>query len=82
MKKEVVFPKLSSKALSGIVIEWASGLGETVNKGEILYSVETDKAVHEIESPFSGVLESIHVDLGDAVTAGDLVAVIKESEVE
>ncbi|MBG9980185.1 biotin/lipoyl-binding protein [Facklamia sp. DSM 111018] len=80
MQKDILFPKLSSKILSGVVIEWTTEIGQTIQKGEVLYAVETDKAVHEIESPISGKLVSIHVELGDAVTAGDLIATIDESK--
>ncbi|MCR8969628.1 biotin/lipoyl-containing protein [Facklamia sp. 7083-14-GEN3] len=80
MKKEIVFPKLSSKVLSGVIIEWTTEVGESIQKGEVLYSVETDKAVHEIEAPFSGKILAIHQELGNEVTAGDLIATIEESE--
>ncbi|MGX7108835.1 biotin/lipoyl-containing protein [Facklamia miroungae] len=80
MKKEIVFPKLSSKVLSGVIIEWTTEIGQTIQKGEVLYSVETDKAVHEIESPFTGKIIAVHRELGDEVNAGDLIATIEESE--
>lgn len=80
MNKDITFPKLSSKVLSGVIIEWAIEVGDRIKKGEVLYSVETDKAIHEIESPYSGKLTALHVELGDSVTVGDLVATIEESE--
>jgi pyruvate dehydrogenase E2 component (dihydrolipoamide acetyltransferase) len=48
-----------------------------VRKGEIIAEVETDKAVVEIESMFSGLVEKLLVDIGDKVPVGTALAVIQ-----
>lgn len=80
MTHEVVFPKLSTKITSGVVVEWAKEVGESVEQGEVLYAVETDKAVHEIEAQCSGKLTQLNVELGQEVNVGDVLALIEVAE--
>ncbi|MDX1567761.1 MAG: biotin/lipoyl-containing protein, partial [Longimicrobiales bacterium] len=47
--------------------------GDRVDEGEILLSVETDKAAVEIPSPFTGVVEEIAVEEGERVRVGDVL---------
>jgi pyruvate dehydrogenase E2 component (dihydrolipoamide acetyltransferase) len=47
--------------------------GDTVEEGDILLEIETDKAAVEIPAPFSGTVESIRVDDGDTVVVGDVL---------
>ena len=41
---------------TGRVVEWHIAEGNRIEEGELLVSIETDKAVADIESPVSGVL--------------------------
>lgn len=41
---------------TGRVVEWHIAEGSTIEEGQLLVSIETDKAVADIESPVSGVL--------------------------
>ena len=41
---------------TGRVVEWHVAEGSRIEEGELLVSIETDKAVADIESPVSGVL--------------------------
>ena len=41
---------------TGRVVEWHVDEGSRIEEGELLVSIETDKAVADIESPVSGVL--------------------------
>lgn len=54
--------------------------GDFVNTGDILCEVETDKAVMEYESPFSGILLDILVEEGTQVKVGKLIALIGKKE--
>lgn len=59
------------------VIEVSVKVGDSVNEEDALFTLESDKASMEVPAPFSGVIESIHVKVGDKVTEGALVASIK-----
>ncbi len=44
--------------------------GDTVKEDDVLFEVETDKAMVEIPSPYSGVVEKMHVQEGQTVNVG------------
>lgn len=56
MASEVVMPRLGWTMEVGTVVEWLKQDGETVEAGEFIFSVESDKAVTEVEALDSGVL--------------------------
>ena len=49
---------------AGTIAGWHKAVGDSVNKGDVLFAVETDKAVVEVEAEDSGVLGAIHVPGG------------------
>ena len=61
MPEEITMPKLSDTMEEGTVLKWFKKEGDYVQQGEVLFEVETDKAVMEVESFSSGVLSSILV---------------------
>lgn len=77
MPVAVVMPRLGWTMEFGRVVEWLKQDGETVETGEFIFSVESDKAVTEIESLDSGVLR-IPADspLGVEVPVGATLAYI------
>jgi pyruvate/2-oxoglutarate dehydrogenase complex dihydrolipoamide acyltransferase (E2) component len=81
MSREIIFPKISTKTDKGVITAWHREVGENVKAGELLYEVETEKAVHEVESPITGVLTKILVTIGDEVAVNDVLAEIDEKEV-
>lgn len=73
---DVLMPQLGETVLEGTVATWYKNVGDTVEKGELLLDVETDKAATEIEAPAAGVLRSVNVPEGDTVDVGTVLAVI------
>ena len=73
---DVLMPQLGETVLEGTVAAWHKNAGDTVEKGEMLLDVETDKAATEIEAPESGVLSNIAVAEGETVDVGTVLAVI------
>lgn len=71
MANEVVMPRLGWTMEVGRVVEWLKRDGESVDAGELLFSVETDKAVTEVEALDSGILRIP----SDAPPVGEEVAV-------
>jgi pyruvate/2-oxoglutarate dehydrogenase complex dihydrolipoamide acyltransferase (E2) component len=59
-----------------VIVEWLKKEGDTVVLGESLFSVQTDKAVVEVESVAAGTLLKVLRDAGDTVRAGSPVAYI------
>jgi pyruvate dehydrogenase E2 component (dihydrolipoamide acetyltransferase) len=72
---KVVMPKLGLIMEEANLLEWHKANGELVTKGELLFSFESDKSTVEIESPASGILQTL-VDIGTTIPVGTPVAMI------
>ena len=80
MTTEVKLPRLGQGMESGTIVKWLKSEGETVEKGEPLYELDTDKVTQEVEADASGVLLKIAVAEGE-VEVGKTIAIIgKEGE--
>jgi len=73
---DVLMPQLGETVAEGTIAAWHKQAGDTVEKGDILLDVETDKVATEIEAPVSGVLASIDIAEGETVDVGTVLAVI------
>jgi pyruvate/2-oxoglutarate dehydrogenase complex dihydrolipoamide acyltransferase (E2) component len=77
MKIEIRMPKLSGNMTSGVLTAWNKGTGDRISKGDVLFEVETDKVISEVESVEEGVLGAVYFQEGDVVNVDELVAVIE-----
>jgi len=59
MPVDILVPPLSQTMDTLTLLNWVKKPGDTVKKGETLFTVETDKATLEVESPASGTLYEI-----------------------
>lgn len=75
MPAEIRIPKLGMSVTEVTLVEWMFGDGETVEKGDVLYTVETDKSTTEIEAQDSGVLR-VTGEEGEAYKIGDVIGTI------
>jgi len=57
-------PQIGQDVETGVVTRWTKAVGDPVKKGEVLATVEGDKAAFDIESPLDGVLLQITVEPG------------------
>lgn len=76
MASRVLMPKLTDTMEDGVLLRWYKREGESVESGDILAEIETDKAIMDLEAYASGVLRRILVPEGARVPAGGLIAVI------
>ena len=76
MATEVIMPALNPGQETGILLEWLKQEGETIEKGEPLMEVETDKANVEVEAEATGILSNISVRPGDEIHVGEVIAMI------
>jgi pyruvate dehydrogenase E2 component (dihydrolipoamide acetyltransferase) len=75
-------PHLGLTMEEGSVVSWKKHLGDYIEKGEVLFTVETDKAEMEVESADSGYLNAIHAHLGEKVPVGALIAILGDRPAE
>jgi len=80
MPSQVIMPKLSDAMTEGRLLQWLKKEGDRVQGGDVLASIETDKAEIELESFGSGVLRRILVAEGDTVPVGKLIAIVAEPD--
>ncbi|PYM93505.1 MAG: hypothetical protein DME04_11765 [Candidatus Rokuibacteriota bacterium] len=76
MATNVIMPALEMAQETGKVVHWLKRPGDTVQKGEPLVEIETDKVTVEIEAPASGVLRDVSAQEGDVVPVGQTIALI------
>ena len=75
---EFVMPKLGADMSTGKLLGWRKQAGDTVECGEIIADVETDKADIEVEVFTGGVIDKILVQPGEKVPVGTPLAIIRE----
>ncbi len=78
MASEVKLPRLGQGMEAGTIVKWLKAEGDSVQKGEPLYELDTDKVTQEVEAEASGVLLKIAIASGE-VPVGQTVAVIGEA---
>jgi pyruvate dehydrogenase E2 component (dihydrolipoamide acetyltransferase) len=76
MATKVPIPKLGQSEETVIIEKWNVKEGDVIKKGDVLFEVETDKAVLEVESQFEGTLLKIVVPAGIEVPVMSVAAVI------
>lgn len=74
LAKEVIMPALGMAQETGTLLHWHKRAGETVQKGDPLMTVATDKTDVEIEAPASGILQGIALQEGDEAPVGQVIA--------
>src|SRR5438093_4793740 len=76
MPTTVIMPALELAQETGKILRWIKSPGDTVQKGEPLLEIETDKVTVEVEAPASGVLRDVTARVGDVVPVGRTIALI------
>ena len=74
MAEKVLMPKLGLTMTEGTIEEWKKKEGDEVKKGEILFSVATDKLTNDIEAEADGVLLKILVGEGEDAPCKAVIA--------
>ena len=73
-------PRLSLTMKTGTVIQWFKKEGETVEKGEPIVEVLSEKVTYEVEAPESGVLRKIVADEGIEMPVDAMLALIAKPD--
>jgi len=75
----VVMPRLGQTMEVGEIVEWMKNEGDMVEKGDLLLTVQSDKATLEVESDFTGVLVKILMTADDGeIPCFEPIAVMAE----
>jgi pyruvate/2-oxoglutarate dehydrogenase complex dihydrolipoamide acyltransferase (E2) component len=71
---DVTMPQMGVSVAEGTVVEWKKQVGDWVQADEIIASISTDKIDTDVESPATGRVQEILVDVGTTVTVGTVMA--------
>jgi pyruvate dehydrogenase E2 component (dihydrolipoamide acetyltransferase) len=74
----IEMPKLSDTMTEGTLVKWLKQPGDTVEIGDVIAEVETDKATMEMEAFDEGVILEIRVQEGEKAPIGSTLAVLGE----
>jgi len=78
MAEVVKMPKLGFDMAEGKLIRWLVAESETIQKGQVLAEIETDKATVEVEAPAGGRVHKHLVAEDTFVPVGRPIAIIAE----
>jgi pyruvate/2-oxoglutarate dehydrogenase complex dihydrolipoamide acyltransferase (E2) component len=76
MSTEILFPKIGFTMNEGTLSQWLVTDGDHVQAGQVIYTLESDKAVEEVEAPASGRVRIVGQP-GTVYMVGDLVGTIE-----
>ena len=71
---DITMPRLSDTMEEGTIARWHKQPGDTVNVGDVLVEIETDKATMDYEAYEAGTLAEILVPEGEVATIGTPIA--------
>ncbi len=74
MAYNIVMPQLSDSMEEGKLIAWRKKPGDTIEKGDVIAEVESDKAIMEVQSFQSGILQELLYKEGEILPVGEVMA--------
>ena len=79
MALEVRLPKLSDEMTEATISRWLKAVGNSVDKGEPLVEVETEKVIVEVEAPQAGFIVEIRAEEQEVVPVDAVICLIGEA---
>lgn len=73
---EVIMPKMGDAMEEGTLLKWLKSEGDSVEEGEPIAEIETDKVTLELEAEDSGTLAQLRAGEGDSIPVGGAIAFI------
>jgi pyruvate dehydrogenase E2 component (dihydrolipoamide acetyltransferase) len=68
-----ILPDLGEGVHEAEIIKWRVSVGDTVQEHQTLAEMETDKALVEVPSPWTGVIQSLNGSEGDIINVGSIL---------
>jgi pyruvate dehydrogenase E2 component (dihydrolipoamide acetyltransferase) len=78
MAIEIKLPQLGKTMEDGTIVNCLVQIGQKVEKGDILFEIETDKATLEMESPADGFVIAILAQQGQTLSVGEVLLILGE----
>jgi len=68
-----ILPDLGEGVHEAELIKWCVSVGDTVQEHQTMAEMETDKALVEVPSPWTGVIQSLNGSAGDIILVGSIL---------
>ena len=78
----VRMPKLGLEMERGVLLEWHAEKGESVEEGDLVAEVESEKSVGEVEAREDGVLRRTYLEEGEEVPPGTPIGIVAPADAE
>ena len=78
MSTPMLMPSLSPTMEDGVIANWQVSVGDKIEEGTVLCSVETDKTTVDYESLDEGYLREIIVEAGSSAKVNQLIAFLTD----
>ena len=78
MSENIIMPKLGMTMKEGTVEEWFKSEGDTVEEGESIVTISSEKLTNDVEAPTSGTLLKIKVQAGEDAKVKAVLGIIGE----
>ena len=82
MATEVRLPQLGQTMEEGTIVGCVVTVGDEVNKGDVIFEIETDNATLEMESPASGFVKHIVAEMEQTLLVGEVLLVLGDKDEE
>lgn len=79
MATDVFMPKFGMTMQEGEIVKWVKKEGDSVNKGDIIAEIMSEKITNNLEAQVSGTIETIIVKEGESAEIGSVIAKIEEN---
>jgi len=76
----IKMPQLSDTMTEGVVVSWEKQIGDKVERGDVVATVETDKAIMDVEVFREGYLSGPMAEVDSVVAVGEPMAYLVEKE--
>jgi len=80
MRQTIETPRVNPNEDDVIVIDLFVTPGQKLERGDLIAVVESTKAANEIHSEISGVVEVVHVEIGQAIRVGETIIEIEDGQ--
>ncbi len=77
MSVEIRVPTLGESIVDATIASWLKNEGDSVQSGDALVELETDKINIEVNAEQAGILQKVMKQAGDVVAVGDILGMIE-----
>lgn len=71
-------PAVGDTMVEGSIVEWLVSVGDTVDLDQTICSIETDKSVVEMSTPFRGTVLKLGAEVGGVIEVGTPLIIVGE----